>query len=439
MSDAQHGGTPAAMNVQSLPVASLRPHERNARKHSKKQIRQIARSIEAFGFTNPVLVSSEGTIVAGHGRVEAAKLLGLQQVPTLRLEHLSREQVRAYVIADNRLAEKSGWDNTLLALELGELSNLDLDIQLTGFDTAEIDVLLSPMLDDEELPAEPDLKSPPVSRVGDLWELGPHRLLCGDSTAAASYQQLLGDERAQMIFTDPPYNVPIAGNVTSGERHDEFVMASGEMTKEQFTAFLGTVFGHLVHHGADGSIHFVCMDWRHMGEMVTAAEGRYSELKNLCVWNKANAGMGSLYRSKHELVFVFKAGKAVHINNVQLGKHGRYRSNVWNYAGATSMSRGRAERLDMHPTVKPVVMIADAIKDCSQRDGLVLDPFGGSGSTLIAAHDAGRRAALIELDPRYVDVTIRRFLRLGGQARLADSGQSWDEVEAARAEETANV
>lgn len=417
---------PAA--YQSLPVASLHPYERNARKHSKKQIRQIARSIETFGFANPLLIDRHGMVVAGHGRLEAAKLLGLAEVPTLRLDHLSPEQVRAYVIADNRLAEKSGWDQELLSLELGELVDLDLDIQLTGFDTAEVDALLSPMLDDEEMAVEPDPAQPVVSRVGDLWELGPHRLLCGDSTTPASYAQLLGGERAQLVFTDPPYNVPIANNVTTGDRHGEFVMASGEMSRAEFTAFLGTVFEQLVAHSTDGSIHFVCIDWRHLAELLGAAEGRYAELKNLCVWNKANAGMGSLYRSKHELVFVFKRGSAPHINNVELGKHGRYRSNVWNYAGATSPHKSRAQRLAMHPTVKPVVMIADAIKDCSHRNGLVLDPFGGSGSTLIAAHDTGRRAALIELDPRYVDVAVRRYLRVGGTAVLAGTGQAWADV-----------
>lgn len=414
-------------SYESRPIASLRPYERNARKHSKKQIRQIARSIEAFGFANPLLIDRDGMVVAGHGRLEAAKLLGLAEVPTLRLDHLSPEQVRAYVIADNRLAEQSGWDQELLSLELGELVALDLDIQLTGFDTAEVDAMLSPMLDDEEVAIEPDPAQPVVSRVGDLWQLGPHRLLCGDSTVPASYAQLLGDERAQLVFTDPPYNVPIAGNVSTGDRHGEFVMASGEMSRAEFTAFLASVFANLVAHCTDGSIHFVCMDWRHLGELLGAAEGRY-ELKNLCVWNKANAGMGSLYRSKHELVFVFKAGTGAHINNVELGKHGRHRSNVWNYAGATSPHKSRSQRLAMHPTVKPVVMIADAIKDCSHRNALVLDPFGGSGSTLMAAHDTGRRAALLELDPRYVDVAVRRYLRVGGTAVLAGSGQTWAEV-----------
>jgi len=355
----------SANHFQYVPINSLRPYDRNARKHSKKQIRQIARSIEEFGFTNPILVDKGGMVVAGHGRLEAAKLLGMTEVPTLRLEHLTPEQVRAYVIADNRLAEKSDWDPEILRIEMTELNELEIDLQLTGFDTAEIDGFLSPFLDDEEPDVEPDLKAPPVSRLGDLWELGPHRLLCADSTAAESYEKLLGPDRAQMVFTDPPYNVPIANNVTSKDKHGEFLMASGEMSKQEFTAFLAKIFRHLSTYAIDGSIHFVCMDWRHMGEMVSAAEGSYRELKNLCVWNKANAGMGSLYRSKHELIFVFKAGKAQHINNVELGKNGRYRSNVWNYAGATSMSKGRAKKLEMHPTV-------DDRSELTRRDHSIL-------------------------------------------------------------------
>lgn len=433
MADPRTSSSVAAIYVQVVPIDSLRTRERNARKHSKKQTRQIAASITEFGFTNAILIDKDGVVIAGHGRLEAAKLLGLKGVPVRRLDHLTPDQVRAYVIADNRLAENSGWDQEMLRLELGELAELDFDVRLTGFDTAEVDALLTPMLDDEDEPIEPDLVKLPVTRVGDLWQLGPHRLLCGDSTHAASYATLLDDERAEMVFTDPPYNVPIQGNVSSKKLHGEFAQASGEMSTEQFTAFLRSIFERLAAHSVDGSIHFVCMDWRHMGEMLAASKDFFA-LKNLCVWNKANAGMGSLYRSKHELIFVFKAGDAPHVNNVELGKHGRYRSNVWQYAGMTSPHKGRAQRLEMHPTVKPVSMIADAILDCSNRNGLILDAFGGSGSTLIAAEITGRRAALIELDPRYVDATVRRYRRLGkGQVRLAGTDQTWAEVEAERA------
>ena len=419
--------------IQLVPITSLRPSPRNARKHPKKQIRQIAASITEFGFTNPILVDADGGVIAGHGRLEAAQQLGLAEVPVRCLAHLSPAQVRAYVIADNRLAENAGWDHELLRVELEELADLDFDLQLTGFDTPALDGFLSPMLADEEEPAPLVSDQPPVSRVGDLWDLGAHRLLCGDSTDPASYERLMDGGKAQVVFTDPPYNVPIAGNVSSQGRHGEFVMASGEMSSEQFTAFLRTIFSQLVAHSVDGSLHFVCMDWRHLGEMHAAQQGTYAELKNLVVWNKANAGMGSLYRSKHELVFVYKAGTAGHINNIELGKHGRNRTNVWNYAGANTPSKGRAQRLEMHPTVKPVSMIADALQDASHRGGLVLDPFGGSGSTLIAAQNTGRRARLIELDPRYVDVIVRRWERLGlGPALVGGSERTFAQVAAER-------
>lgn len=433
------------MAYQMMSVASLRPCERNARKHSRKQVRQLARSIEEFGFTNPLLIDGSGMVIAGHGRLEAAKQLGLDEVPTLQLGHLTPEQVRAYVIADNRLAERSGWDMSLLAQELRDLADQtpELDLQLTGFDTAEIDALLRPLQEDVDEPLEPDEKAPPVSRLGDLWQLGRHRLICGDATDPNVYHRLLGDEKAQMIFTDPPYNVPIAGHVTSSEQHGEFAMASGEMTPAQFTAFLNSLCILLVANSVDGSMHYICMDWRHMGELMSAAQAPYEELNNVCVWNKPNAGMGSLYRSKHEFVFVYKAGRGAHINNVQLGKHGRHRSNVWDFPGVTSMSRGRSQKLAMHPTVKPTSMIQEAILDCSHWDGLVLDAFGGSGSTIIAAEQTDRRAALIELDPRYVDVAVRRYLRLGGSATLREEGaagdrspvgRSWEEVVALRKE-----
>lgn len=423
--------------IERRPTQSLQAATRNPRTHTPKQIRKIADSIVEFGFTNPLLIDANGTVIAGHARLEAAKRLGLPEVPTISLEHLSEAQRRAYVIADNRLAEQAGWDDELLALELGELTSLNFDVELTGFDTAEIDRLLSDGSHDDEDLVDADLSVVEISRPGDVWLLGDHRLYCGDATAPSSYAQALGGAAAQMVFTDPPYNVPIEGHVSGSGRHAEFAMASGEMSPEQFTVFLETIFRQLVACTANGSIHFVCMDWRHMAEMCAASKPHY-ELKNLCVWNKDNGGMGSLYRSKHELIFVFKQGSAPHINNIQLGKHGRYRTNVWDYAGANSMGKGRAERLALHPTVKPVALIADAIKDCSDRSAWILDPFGGSGSTLVAAHTTGRRAALIELAPRYVDATVRRFERLTQvAARHLESGLSFAELASLRREAAA--
>ncbi len=216
---------------------------------------------------------------------------------------------------------------------------------------------------------------------------------------------------ARMVFTDPPYNVPIDGHVgnSGAVKHPEFAMASGEMSFAEFTAFLRSSFANLVRSSVDGSIHFVCMDWRHMPEMLAASEGIYSELKNLIVWAKDNGGMGTFYRSRHELIFAFKNGTAAHVNSFELGQHGRYRTNVWQYRGVNTLKSGRMDELSMHPTVKPVQMIADAIKDVSARGDIVLDLFGGSGSTMIAAHKTGRRAYLCELDPTYCDRIIRRW------------------------------
>lgn len=435
------------LDVTYVNPGALAPRSRNPRTHSKKQLRQIAESIRRFGFTNPILIDGDNGIIAGHGRVDAAKLLGIELVPAIRLADLNEAQIRAYVIADNRLAENAGWDRELLALELQGLAELDLDFDLTvtGFETAEIDLLIAGLDIGGTDPADtvPDLEDrPTVSRPGDLWRLGRHRLFCGDATVPEAFDQLLQGEKVQMVFTDPPYNVPIHGHVCGlgAVRHADFAMASGEMSEAEFTTFLKTVFRQLAAHSTDGSIHFVCMDWRHLYELLTAGRAAYSELKNLCVWNKSNGGMGSLYRSKHELVAVFKNGAAAHINNVDLGRHGRYRTNVWDYAGINSFGADRADELAMHPTVKPVELVADAILDCSGRAGLVLDCFGGSGTTLIAAERTGRQARLMELDPKYVDVAVERYQQLTGDTAIhAETGRGFAETaEARRADPSAS-
>ena len=423
------------MKIEYTPMRELRPHPNNARTHSKKQIRQIAKSIQQFGFCNPVLVDDAKQIIAGHGRVEAAKLLGIDAVPTVRLSHLSAADKRAYVLADNKLAEKAGWDRELLAIELQGLIELDVDIELTGFEMAEIDLILDEAREasgdaggPEDAVPEPSL-DPAVSQTGDLWLLGSHRLLCGDARDQAAYDQLLAGAKAEFAFTDPPYNVAIDGHVCGLGRiqHREFAMGCGEMSEAEFTAFLKTVFALLAANSMDGSIHQICMDWRHIWEMLEAGRTVYSELKNLCVWNKSNAGMGSFYRSKHELVFVWKSGTAAHLNNFELGQHGRHRSNVWDYPGINTMRPGRLEELAMHPTVKPVALVADAIKDCARRGGLVLDPFCGSGTILIAAERTGRKARALEIDPIYVDVAVRRWQACAGKsAILAGSSETFE-------------
>jgi DNA modification methylase len=418
-------------------ITELRPYARNARTHSKKQIAQIARSIERFGFTNPVLVSDEGEIIAGHGRVEAAKTLGLRFVPTLALSHLSETERRAYVLADNKLALSAGWDKELLAIELQALVDLEFDTELTGFSLAEVDLVLdeagesNPDGTDTAEDLVPVMEGDAVSRRGDLWILGNHRVLCGDTQQQPDLDRLMAGERADIVFTDPPYNVAIDGNVCGlgAVRHREFAFASGEMDRARFVAFLKSTLGNMADVMRDGAIAYVCMDWRHIGELVEVGETSFTELKNLVVWNKTNGGMGAFYRSKHELIFVFKQGTAPHTNSFGLGETGRYRTNVWDYAGISSISSARSDELAMHPTVKPVALIADALRDCSRRGEVVIDGFGGSGSTLIAAQKTGRKARLIEYDPIYCDTIIRRWENYTGKkARLDAKGASYEEV-----------
>lgn len=422
-------------------LTSLKPYSRNARTHSKKQIKQIASSIERFGFVNPVLIGDDGEIIAGHGRVEAAKQLGLTTVPTLALSHLSKTERRAYVLADNKLALNAGWDREILAIELQGLVDLDFEVELTGFSLAEIDFVLdeageaNPNASDDPEDAVPKIAGPAVTAMGDVWVLGRHKLICGDARSPGDYTALLGNERVDMVFTDPPYNVAIDGNVCGlgSVKHREFAFASGEMSETQFTQFLEESLGAMAAVMRDGTIAFVCMDWRHMSELLTAGRKVFTELKNLVVWNKTNGGMGAFYRSKHELIFVFKQGTAPHTNSFGLGETGRYRTNVWDYAGISSMSASRGDELAMHPTVKPVAMIADAIKDCSKRGEIILDSFGGSGSTLMAAEKTGRSARLIEYDPLYCDTIVRRWQAYTGKAAsLASTSQKFDEIDEAR-------
>ena len=433
------------MAVIYRPITELKLDPENPRVHSHRQIRQIARSIEAFGFNVPVLVDADHKVIAGHGRVMACQQLGWAEVPTVSLDHLTEAQANAFMIADNRLTETSTWDDRLLGEQLKQLSVLDLDFSLesTGFEMGEIDLRIEgltvePESEDDPADAVPAIASaPPVSQAGDLWVLGRHRIYCGSALEPGPYAALMEGQQAAMVFTDPPYNVPIDGHASGlgAVRHRDFVMASGEMSKAQFTAFLTGACRLLAGHSIDGAMHFICMDWRHMGELLAAGEEAYSELKNVCVWAKHNAGMGSLYRSQHELVFVFKHGRSSHRNNVQLGQYGRHRSNVWNYPSPNSFGRGSDEGnlLALHPTVKPVALVADAIMDCSGRNEIVLDAFLGSGTTIMAAERTGRRCYGLEIDPIYVDTIIRRWQAFtGDEAMHAQTGCRFNEPEGTR-------
>jgi DNA modification methylase len=412
----------------------------NARTHSKRQIRQIKASMREFGFTNPVLVDCNNTIVAGHGRAEAAKLLGITEVPTIRLDRLTKEQIRAYIIADNKLAENAGWDKEILVIEfeyLSMLENVDFDETITGFEVPEIDVILEEVRGttskEDEVP-EPAFDQKPATKPGDLWLLGKHRIYCGNALEEASFSALMRNQKAHMAFVDPPYNVVIEGNVSGkgAVKHEDFKMASGEMDEAQFTKFLTDSLGLLARNTTPGSVHFVCMDWRHQRELLAAGEQAYDTLLNLCVWVKNNGGQGSFYRSRHELVYVFRNGKSRNRNNIQLGKYGRYRTNVWEYPAVRGLSQQQSDEgnlLALHPTVKPVALVADAILDCSAPGNLVLDSFLGSGSTLMAAQRTGRICYGIEIDPVYVDVAIRRWQNSTGEATVhAQTGKRFNDV-----------
>jgi DNA modification methylase len=404
------------LSITYRPLDTLRPDPRNARTHPKRQIEQITASMKAFGFANPILIDEDLVIIAGHGRLMAAKALGLAEAPTITLAGLSDGQKRALRLADNKIALNAGWDLDLLKVELQDLSALeiDLDLSLTGFSTGEIDVVLDDGgdPDDEIIPAAPESAR---TQPGDIWILGEHRIGCGDGRDLDFLRQVVGDGvQVDAAFLDPPYNVAINGFANAKGRHREFAMASGEMDETQFRDFLTETLGACAQVSRGGAVHFVCMDWRHMDDVSAVGRTVYGDLLNLCVWNKSNAGMGSLYRSKHELVFVYKVGTAPHINAVELGKHGRNRTNVWDYASVNSMAGSRREDLALHPTVKPAGMVADAIKDVTRQGDRVLDIFLGSGTTLIACERTGRRFCGVEIDPAYVDVAIDRWCQMTG-------------------------
>ncbi|WP_202968007.1 DNA methyltransferase [Methylocystis sp. SB2] len=429
-----------ALKVSYVDPVDLRVYAKNPRSHSANQINRIAECIKAFGFVSPLLVDTEGKLIAGHGRLAAAKLLKLPQIPVILVDHLDEAQKRALRIADNRLAELSGWDEKILAIEFSSLIEIDAECALnfepevTGFSFAEIDQLIestksgeTPDPDDIFEMEPPDA---PVSRPGDLWLLGKHRLICGDARDEKVYERATNGALAQLAICDPPYNVKIAGHVSGLGKivHPEFAMASGEMTEAEFTDFLTEFLRTTSASLLPGAILHVFMDWRHQREILDAARATSLSLLNVCVWNKGSGGMGSLYRSQHELVFVLKKSGAPHKNRVELGRHGRCRTNVWNYHGLAGFGRDRQQQLADHPTVKNCAMIADAIRDVSDRNDLVIDPFSGSGTTIIAAAKIGRRACAIELEPKYVDVAIRRWEEWSGErARHADSGLSFAE------------
>jgi DNA modification methylase len=415
----------------------LKPDPRNPRRHKRSQILALARSIEAFGFNAPILVDKNKKIVAGHARYEAAMLCGLTHVPVIYLDHLSEAQAKAYLLADNKLNDRSDWHEPELALHLKELREMSLDFEIEdfGFELPEIDLRIdsndaSESDMDDEFKPDP---APTVARSGDCWFLGKHRIYCGSALDKTAYKGL-ENARAAAVFTDPPYNVRIDGHAggSGAIKHREFAMASGEMTPEEFSRFLTQFLSVTRTYSTSGALMYVCMDWRHMDEMIAAGRANDLRLINLCVWVKTNGGMGSFYRSQHELIFVFCDGSSRHTNNVQLGRFGRNRSNVWHYEGASSFSRQRRNSLHLHPTVKPIALVADALMDSTKRGDLILDPFLGSGTTLLACERKERQCYGIEIDPLYIDIAIRRWEKMTGQNAHSSDGSTFEEVIAQR-------
>lgn len=422
------------LKIELLATSMLAPNPRNARTHTPKQISQIGVAIKRFGWLVPIVIDENNMILAGHGRWEAAKKMKLAEVPVIRANFLSDADRRAFVLAENRISQLSGWDDDILQAELKSLFEDGYELEITGFSVANLDISL-PSEGGSDEPDTPDIPLNPVSRVGDLWLIGEHRLYCGDARDVNSWETLLGDDRASLVFADMPFNVPIANHVSGNGRnkHREFVMASGEMTAPQFTTFMRAIMRHCVRFSVGGSIHYHCMDWRHMREILDAADGVYTEFKQFIVWVKDNGGQGAFYRSRHELIFVFKSGTAKHQNHFGLGAGGRYRTNVVEYAGCNTFRKARDADLQAHSTVKPLAMVMDFLLDCSTRGDVVVDPTAGSGTTLLAAHRTKRRGAVIELDPGYVDTALARLRAMSGiEPVLAGDGRGFDAIAAER-------
>jgi DNA modification methylase len=437
------------LQIDYLNISQIKPGATALRVHSKMRIGQLAASIQAFGCNLPLLVDANHHLIAGHGLFEALKSLGWTEVPVIIITHLRPEQTRSLSLALNRLGETGKWDEAKLAIELKSLSELDLDFSLetTGFSMAEIDLKIEGLNEgdnDDHLDALPDfVDGPAVTKLGDLWLLGDHRLYVDSALETTSYQALMAGKQAAQVNTDPPYNIPINGFVSGlgKNKHSEFVEGYGEKSPEEFGLFLRTMFKNLAAHAADGALLYATMDWRHAEEILAAARLNELNLMNICVWVKPNAGMGSLYRSQNEFVFVFKKGVGPHQNNIQLGRFGRNRSNVWHYAAVPGFGREGDEGnlAKLHPTPKPVRMIADAILDTSKRGDIILDPFLGSGTTLIAAQRVGRRCFGMELDPLYADCVIRRWQAFTGEKAVhAATGEPFEAVAATRAQEPCN-
>lgn len=408
------------LQVQYKPIGDIHPYGANPREHPRHQLAKLKKSIARNGVVQPLIIDEQGQIIAGHGVYLAAKQLGLRELPTVTLYGLSDTDKRRLRIALNKLGDLSRFTTEVLKGEMLAIlaEEPELDVEELGFEVAEIDVLIhaDADLDDDRLP---EAAGEPRAKPGDIWKLGDHIIGCGDARDADFLGRVMAGVLADAAFLDVPYNVSIAGHATRSGQHGEFVMASGEMSNDEFVDFLGEALEPAKDVTRDGGVHFICIDHHHVDQVITAAQPLYGARLHICVWNKSNAGMGSLYRSKHEFVAVYRVGMAQHLNNVQLGRYGRSRTSVWDYASVNTVGTSRAAELKLHPTVKPVALVADAIKDVTRPGDVVLDTFLGSGTTLIAAERTGRRCRAIEYSPAYIDVAIERWIAItGGEPEL---------------------
>lgn len=426
------------LRLSEMALSDLRASPHRTRRSTPEHVARLAKSIADLGFTVPILVC-DSEIVDGHVRVEAASQLGLEKVPAIEVGHLSPVEVRKLRLALNRTAELGEWDLDQLRGEIIALETLEVDLDSTGFTVQDLDIIRLTDVDEDVGEDWEDIleaEGPAVSRTGDLWLLGEHRIVCGNALEADVTARLLGGEPVDLVLTDPPYNVPIAGNVSGLGRkvHGEFAMASGEMDDDEWQAFLDRTLAVLADSLAEGGVVFAFMDWRSIDRLYAAGAAAKLNLINLVVWYKQAGAMGGLYRSAHELIAVFCKGASPRTNNVALGRHGRNRTNVWEAPGANRRGSSANAMLSQHATPKPVELCVDAILDVTQRGGTVLDIFLGSGTTLIAAEKTGRACRGIEIEPRFVDVTIRRWEAFTGQeAVLEATGGTFAQVSEGRA------
>ena len=431
-------GPLCAMKLELRQISSLKGMKKRARRSEKPQIKRVAKSITTLKQCAPILINQSGEIINGHVVVEALKSLGAEEVWCAVIDHLDEDERALLHVTINRIGETGDWDLDALGPLLIEFEELGFEIETTGFSLPELDIIMSPLIGNEAEVAQEDVPEPPavpVSIPGDLWIIGKHRLLCGDATDPQSYVIVLDGQLADVIFTDCPWNIPIEGFVSGlgKTKHANFKQGAGEMSPEQFAAFCNTFHALGAAYLKEGGAFFSCIDWR--SDDIIVAAGRTAGLRhiNTVVWNKGNGGMGSPYRSAHELIVVFCQGKTLAVNNVELGKHGRDRTNVWTYPGANRRGSSANKALAHHPTPKPIELVRDALLDLSKRGSVVLDPFMGSGTTIMAAEQCGRTSYGIELDPAYVDVAIRRWQAATGKAAtLAGTDLSFADIAAQR-------